>query len=268
MSASHHSPRGAGPTRVGLLLLPWLVVAGCTLDEAELPLTGTSSSTTSTSGAVTNGGNPPSSPPPTSPPAAPPAGSPTDVAQIFDPLTNRMSVGEVGGGVFTTAGWRVIQRGNFIRYRVPPIVSGFFEWENRNLTPFNPQRDLFSLIGMWDPSAGAYRENPFRVHVRKLDTAGHNPPYVRLRFIANGEQHDKGFDFLEWNPNQTYRWRLEWGPNGERNQARVLLDDRVIIRQNYNNAYRPNQHWIELGVEERSESIVGVIYRNVRIGRR
>lgn len=179
-----------------------------------------------------------------------------------------MSVGEVGGGRFSSQGWTVTQRGNYIRYRVPPIASGFLEWENLNLTRFNPQRDLFSLIGMWDPTKGDYRENPFRVHVRKLDTQGHNPPYVRLRFIANGEQHDVGHDFLDWSPSRAYRWRLEWGPRGGGNEARVLLDDQVIIRTSYGPTYRPDQHWIELGVEERAESIVGVVYRNVRIGRR
>ena len=83
----------------------------------------------------------------------------------------------MSGGIFTGAGWQVTDRGNFIRYRVQPMSSCFVEWENLNLTPFNPRRDLFTIMGMWDPSRGDYRENPFRVHVRKLDTQGHNAPY-------------------------------------------------------------------------------------------
>lgn len=187
---------------------------------------------------------------------------------MSDSLTNGGSVGEVSGGRFTRSGWQVTQRGNFIRYRVPTITSGFVEWENLNLTRFNPQRDLFSLMGMWDPTKGDYRENPFRVHVRKLDTAGHNAPYIRMRFISNGDQHDVGWDFLDWDPGRAYRWRLEWGPSGGGNEARVLLDGRQIIRTGYGPVYRPEEHWIELGVEERAESIIGVVYRNVRIGRR
>ena len=118
-------------------------------------------------------------------------------------------------------------RGNFIRYRVSSMTSGFVEWENLNLTPFNPQPDLFTIMGMWDPSRGDYRENPFRVHIRKLDTQGHNSPYVRMRFISEGDQHDVGWDFLEWNPSHAYRWRVEWGPSGGGNQARVFLDDKA-----------------------------------------
>jgi hypothetical protein len=238
------------------------------------PLTGTSVLTqpnegssvgtlggTSTPTPPTTGNTGGSAPTPGPPPAA-------DGALIFDPLTRGTSVGEVSGGVFTGAGWQVTQRGNFIRYQVAPMTSGFVEWENLNLTPTNPQRDLFTIMGMWDPRAGDYRENPFRVHIRKLDTQGHNPPYVRLRFISNGDQHDVGWDFLDWNPNHAYHWRLEWGPGPDGNAARVFLDGRLIIQTRYGPAYQPDQHWIELGIEERAETIVGLVFRNVRIGRR
>ncbi len=189
-------------------------------------------------------------------------------SELFDALTNGFSVGTRNGGRFTSAGWQVTHRGDFIRYVVPTISSGFVEWENQGLARSNPVRDQFSLFGMWDPSRGDYRENAFRVHIRKLDTNGHNPPYVRLRWIANGEQHDRGYDFLDWNPSRTYQWRIEWGPTGGSNEVRVYLDGRVIIRQDYRRSYSPSIHYIELGVEERAESIVGVVYRNVSIGRR
>jgi hypothetical protein len=199
--------------------------------------------------------------------AGPPPTAPS-AAEIFDPLTNGRSVGERRGGRFTSAGWQVTSRGDFIRYVVPTIPSGFVEWDNIGLARFNPAFDLFSLFGMWDPSKGDYRENAYRVYLQKLDTQGHNPPYVRLRWISNGEEHNTGYDFLDWVSNRNYRWRIEWGPAGSGNEARVLLDGRVVIRTGYGPAYRPEEHWIEMGVEERSDSIIGVTYRNVRIGRR
>ena len=205
------------------------------------------------------GGSATPSPSPSPPPSPPPSSS-----EVFDPLTNGMSVGDRHGGRMTSRGWQVTSRGDFIRYIVPTIQSGFVEWENLGLAPRNPAPDLYTLFGMWDPSKGDYRENAFRVHLRKLDTQGHNPPYVRLRWISGGEEHNEGFDFLSWNPGQVYQWRIEWGGH----DARVLLDGRVVIRTGYGPTYRPDQHWIEMGVEERAESIPGVIYRNVRIGRR
>jgi hypothetical protein len=196
---------------------------------------------------------------------APPTPTPTPgSSEIYDPLTNGVSVGDQRGGRFVSAGWMVTSRGDFIRYIVPTITSGFVEWENVGLQRTNPARDLYTLFGMWDPSKGAYRENPYRVHIRKLDTQGHNPPYLRLRWIAGGEEHNDGYDFLDWIPSRVYRWRLEWGGH----QARVYLDGQQVITTNYGPTYRPEDHWIEMGVEERAESIPGVVYRNVRIGRR
>jgi hypothetical protein len=154
----------------------------------------------------------------------------------------------------------------FYRYVVTPIRSGFLEWEDIGLTRRNPQSDLFSLFGIWEPTRCDYRENPYRVHVRKLDTIGHNPPYLRLRFISNGDQHDVGFDFLDWDPRRAYRFRVEWGPSGSGKEVRVLLDGRVVIRTGYGPAYRPAEHWVELSIEEWAESIVGLVYRNVVIG--
>jgi hypothetical protein len=197
-----------------------------------------------------------------------PSPSPPSPGEIFDPLTNGRSVGQVNGGRFNAAGWQVTNRGDFIRYVVPTITSGFVEWENLGLSRTNPAPDLYTLFGMWDPSKGPYRENPYRVHVRKLDTQGHNPPYVRLRWISGGQEYNEGFDFLAWNPGRAYRWRVEWGPGGGGNEARVLLDGLVVIRARYGPAYQPAEHWIEMGIEERAESIVGVVFRNVSIGRR
>lgn len=258
------------------ILVAFAFIASCSLEEPSTPLTGTSSQSVSQDGGTlgrpgSSDPTPPPPPPPTGGPTAPPptpTPTPTGNASIVDPLTNGTSVGEVAGGIFSSAGWQVITPADYIRYRPPTITSGFVEWENLGLSPINPRRELFTIMGMWDPTRGDYRENPFRVHVRKLDTQGHNPPYVRLRFISNGDQHDVGWDFLDWNPNRAYQWRLEWGPSGSGNAARVFVDGQLVISTGYGPAYRPEQHWIEMGIQERAETIVGLVFRNVRIGRR
>ena len=53
-----------------------------------------------------------------------------------------------------------------------------------------------------------------------------------------------------------------------RGSQRVFLDEVPIILQQYTRDYRPARHWIEFGVEERRESIVGAVYSHVRIGGR
>lgn len=184
---------------------------------------------------------------------------------INDPLINRSSVGVVNGGQFTSSGWRVTDLSDFVRYEVPSLSSGYVEWENRGLTSQNRATNGYMLFGMWDPSLGPYRENPFRVHLQKLDTQ-HNKPYIRLRWIANGEEHNVGHNFLDWNPQRAYRWRIEWGPAGGGNEVQVLLDGAAIITRRYNQSYRPKIHYVELGIEERGESVIDATYSNVRIG--
>ncbi|HSF20064.1 MAG TPA: hypothetical protein VLK65_31395 [Vicinamibacteria bacterium] len=247
------------------------IVASCgKLESPQLPLTGSSSLGDAPGGSFGTGSAPTTPPaegsgeqPPPPTPLPPQGGSFVD-----DPLTNGRSVGQVTGGRFVSSGWQVLNRSDFIRYVVPTLSNGFVEWDNLGLAPFNPQPDLYTLFGMWDSTKGGYRENPFRVDVRKLDTNGHNPPYVRMRFISSGEQHDVGFNFLDWDPNHAYSWRVEWGPTSLGNEARVFLDGQLVMRTAYGPRYEPQEHWIEMGVEERSESIVGIVYRNVRIGPR
>jgi hypothetical protein len=184
---------------------------------------------------------------------------------VSDPLTNFSSVGEVNGGAFTSGGWEVQDKRNYIRYRIPTLRSGYVEWDNRGLRPFNPSPDQYMLFGMWDPSRGGFRANPFRVNIQKLDQ-NHNSPYLRLRWIANGEQHDVGNGFLGWDSTRVYRWRIQWGPAGSANQVNVFLNGARVMSTVYGPSYGPQQHWVELGIAERAESIVGVRYSNVEIG--
>jgi len=188
---------------------------------------------------------------------------------VFDSLLNGASVGQVHGGKFVSQGWQVRSKSDFIRYAVPTITSGFVEWENTGLRTTNPAPDNVMLLGMLDasPEAGPYRTNAFRVHLRKLDDT-QEPPFLRLQWIANGEQHDTGANIQFWDPGRVYRWRLEWGSGPLGNAVQVFLDDVPIVLQQYTRDYRPARHWIEFGVEERRESIVGVVYSGVRIGRR
>ena len=187
---------------------------------------------------------------------------------IQDPLTNGTSVGSVRGGEFTSNGWQINNLDEYIRYEIPPTSNGFVEWENLGLRPTNAAPEAYMMFAMWDPSRGEYRENPFRVHVRKLDTR-HNPPYVRFRFISEGDERNTGYNFLDWEPSQRYRWRVEWGPGTDRNQASVFVNGIEVMQVAYGPEYAPKTHWVELGVNEsRNESCIGAVYSNVRIGQR
>jgi hypothetical protein len=192
--------------------------------------------------------------------------TPINGLYIYDPLTNGMTIGVREGGQFTDRGWQVMTRSDYIRYNVPTLQSGFVEWENSNMEDEVPEKQ-WMLFGMWDPTRGEFRDNPFRVSLQKLD-AGHASPYFRIRWISDGEQYDFGNDFEEWDLFHTYTIRVEWGDGVGSQIVRIFLDGQLQFSQNYDNLYRPATHWIEMGIKERKESIIGIIYANVKIGAR
>lgn len=195
--------------------------------------------------------------------------TPVNNILVSDPLTNGMSVGEIGGGEFRSRGWFATDANSYIRYEIPPTTNGFVEFDVTNLRDPNPRSEKRNLMIMWDPSKGDYTENPFRVHIAKLDTKLVRFGYLRLRFISNGEETNDRHDFFDWDPNHVYHFRLEWGafPQVVSSQrARVLMDGKEILVRNYDNLYRPDTHWVELGMGPRSESLEQAIYSNVSIG--
>ncbi len=187
---------------------------------------------------------------------------------VSDPLTNGISMGSVRGGEFTPDGWRINNLDDYIRYEIPSTSNGFVEWENLGLRRTNESDEAYMMFAMWDPGSGEFRTNPFRVNIQKLDTQ-HNPPYVRLRFISDADERNTGYNVLDWEPSQRYRWRVEWGRATERNAARVLVNGIEVMQVAYTPPYEPRTHYVEMGVNEsRNESCIGAVFSNVRIGRR
>jgi hypothetical protein len=193
---------------------------------------------------------------------------PGETTVVFDPLTGGSSLAsERGGGTFTADGWRVNANEDFLRYEIPTVANGYVQWQNVGLTPEGANGNSHMLFGMWDPRAGNYRQNAFRVHLQKLWGPTHNPPYIRLRWISQGRQEDDGFNFTNWNAGTVYTWRIDWGRNGD-TIAQVLLDGVEIMEVNYSRPYQPHTQWVELGVDERDESVIGAVYRNFLVVRR
>jgi hypothetical protein len=188
---------------------------------------------------------------------------------IFDPLTSGSSLGEVGGGSFNTKGWMATAANTYIRYEVPTLQNGFVEFDVTNLRNPNPRSEKRNLLIMWDPTAGDYTENPYRVHIAKYDTNVVTRWHVRLRWISRGQERNTGIDMSTWDPNRIYNWRMEWGGFDnviDSQQVRVLLDGQQIMERNYDPIYNPSTHWIELGMAPRNETLEQAIFSNVRIG--
>jgi hypothetical protein len=195
--------------------------------------------------------------------------NPGDVIIISDSLLDGTTQAIAsGGGTFTDRGWRVNNTTDFLRYEVDALSNGFVMWNNTGLTPRGATADSHMLFGMWDPSAGGFRTNAFRVNVQKLWGPTHNPPWLRFRWISQGRLEDAWSNYNDWDPGTVYTWRVQWGPAAGAHTAKVFLDGVEMMQIRYTRAYLPNTHWIEFGIAERGESVIDAVYSNIVIGRR
>ena len=148
------------------------------------------------------------------------------------------------------------------------LVRGFVEFDVTNLNRINPSSQKRMLMIMWDPDRGDYTENPFRMHLQKMDQRTVDFWHVRLRWISQGREANIGWDFFDWDPQRVYQWRVEWGsfPGEEFFQARVFMNGQQVLVRNYDLPYELSSHWIELGAAPRNETLEQAIFSNVRIG--
>ena len=189
---------------------------------------------------------------------------------VADPLTNGTSVGEGEGGEWRPQGWMATNAATYIRYEIPTLRSGYVQFDVTNLREPNPHSDKRMLLIMWDPTKGDYTRNPFRVHIQKMDDQTVTYDHLRLRWISRGQERNIGHSFTDWDPQQTYRFRLEWGdfPGIDTQWVRVLMDGDEIMTRNYDFPYAPATHWVELGGAPRNETLEQAIFSNVLIGTR
>ena len=186
---------------------------------------------------------------------------------VFDPLIGG-TVGEQMGGRFVSNGWQAESPADCIRYAVPVMANGRIEFDTTNVNSPNPVKGSRMLVSSWDPSKGDYTTNPFRMHLQKLDRNTTRRWDVRLRWISRTQQTDTGISFFDFEPEITYRWRIEWGDADRRDsqEVKVFLDELEILNRFYDRPYTPNPFWIELGNCERQETLEEAIWSNIRIG--
>lgn len=196
-------------------------------------------------------------------------GGPGETLVVLDRLTDGSTLAtDREGGTLTADGWRVNNNGDFLRYEIPTVVNGYAQWDNVGLTARGANDISLMLFGMWDPTAGRYTRNPFRVHVLKSFPDPHNPPYFRFRWISQGIEEEGFGNFTDWDPDTVYTFRVDWGPGEGANLARVFVNNQEFARVRYTRPYQPNTHYIELGIQERHESVIGAVYRNFVVVRR
>lgn len=208
--------------------------------------------------------------------------------QLFDPLFNGTSVGELIGPVtfLPNQGARLETVTSYVRYHLPQtLTAGEFSMEVEGLRA-NAPGDKTKVFSMGS-DAPDFITDPYRVDIQYRGTAGFPPNAVQFRVLYGSAtklslryEPDTAIrlaSIINFAPTQTSFWTFTWG-NGE---VRLVIrnggakdNGTVLYNQGVptpNGIYNPQPHMIYLGAPTgrsgaESASIPGAIYRNVYVG--
>lgn len=201
-----------------------------------------------------------------------------DPALIADALTSGTTIGTKMGGHFILGqGWQADTVTDAIAYDVPTCTSCKLEFDIANCGKGSDAdgADL-KWISMGDAPAfndfTVFRDHPWKMHLeRRADGNGTGMKLIWRNGAAGGGEPgdhtgkvDPGPD---WRDTNVYHFVLSWTPNG----FSVAIGTNGGTPETWfadgfgGNAYAPPRFHIELGTRPRSETLVGAIWRNVKL---
>jgi hypothetical protein len=195
---------------------------------------------------------------------------------IDDPLTNGRTVGNPIGGRFVPGeGWQSLSLTDGVDYDVPGgCVDCTLEFDATNFGAqegFSYAKDL-KWLSMGDPGAfvsfGGFRDHPWKMHLVQradyptgmeiiwrnggTDASGGDPGDHRIKLI------DTPIVFKGTN---VYHFKLDWGLFG----YEISVNGIEVLSDGWDHWYEVSPLRIQLGCIPRGDSMVGIIYRNVKL---
>jgi hypothetical protein len=193
-------------------------------------------------------------------------GSPTDVANSAEPtplpagvligesLKDGTTVADYEDGTFTADGLQFTGNYWHLKYTIPTTPRGYIEF---NAKGFKARERLKRgenfkgyFVTMWDDSRPFdHDSNPYIFQMFKYGIIDGRPDATDCLFfavISHGrfrDSLDHGYYVLGWDPNKTYRFRLEW----ERGRARVYRDGAFVGTVTVYKDFSPRSHAIQIG---------------------
>jgi hypothetical protein len=196
--------------------------------------------------------------------------------EVFDPLTNGKTVGEIVGDVTFIPGVGVRLEGHHshIRYRLPQTLSqGEFSIIMTGVAT-NTEGDKTKVMAMSEGLSDLI-VNDRRMTVEKR---GDPEGIVAWRFISHHDQIDtEGAEreFVAFDPGQAYLWKAVWNGSFTVSIFRGGSSGEMIYSKgkHYDGAYDPDPHYAFVGAPSgrsglSAASIPGAIVRNVWISSR
>lgn len=182
--------------------------------------------------------------------------SPSDSAQadpnvlVYDTLKNGTTVGTINDGTFTDEGLQLHEGWGSVGYSIPTTPNGYAEFSVKGLRENEVHEDSeFKgvLFTMWSGTDGyiyyggnfVYELRFFGLIPGRADATNS----LSVRVLSNGEWEVGRRYVLGWDPNHTYRFRVEWKDGS----TAVYRDDALVFTSPYRAPFSPNDHRLQIG---------------------
>jgi hypothetical protein len=173
-------------------------------------------------------------------------------AILSESLKNGQTVGTINEGTLTSQGLQLHGVNGFIRYAIPTTSAGYIEFSAKGFVMdelHGGSEFKAALVTMWSGNDGYnYAGSSFIFEVRKFGWIEGRPDATNcltIRVKSNGRWEHGPFHVLFWDPNTTYRFRLEW----QGGQAGVLRDGVVVATGPYTEPFAPSNHQVQIGAQ-------------------
>jgi hypothetical protein len=201
---------------------------------------------------------------------------------LDDSLRGGSTGGSRNGGVFQGDGWRVTHKNDSITWHLPTIAQGAVEFSVRGLRPNDTRpegADKNEIFHMYDWTYNnadtvydGYRNNPYKHFIRKSNGDVGKIDSMELVWAISPEYVEPDTAVLSWDPNHTYRFREEWGPDGTgRTRIRTFRDGAQIMEMAVLGAWAPAGHSIRIAASTRAPlyadfgASVDAVYSDVKV---
>ena len=205
-----------------------------------------------------------------------PSGGYINGNELFDPLTNGKTAGDVNGAVQFIAGQgaKLIDHGSFIRYRLPVnLQQGEFSMMILGADE-GAEGDKSKVFAMQEgPDEGDITDDDYRFTAELRARNYGAPGSVTYRIICgDGVSRDGGRQQLNFDSSRWYFWKFSWQTGTAKLEVRRDSETGGVIYSSQigtgSHPYRPDPHYLYLGTPmgragALDATLPGGIYKNV-----
>jgi hypothetical protein len=196
--------------------------------------------------------------------------------EVFDPLTNGKTAGELNGPTqfIQGQGLKLVDHTSFLRYRLPVnLQQGEFSMMVLGADEGSPG-DKTKIFSMQEgPFEGDITDDDYRMTAELRGRNYGAPGAVTYRIIAgDGQSRDGERQQLNFNSSRWYFWKFTWQTGSARLEVRADGPNGPVLythgTSTGSHPYRPDPHYIYLGTAmgrngALDATLPGGIYKNV-----